>query len=163
MKAPLLLSLLLACDGDGLPPDGDPLTSGYRGQAQVDQAYVGSETYYTKGADGYVTYCQVAYDVVSTADVTADCSACTWAFELVSSKPTASITAICPENDDPALLAEQFDGATFAYGFSDDYYGKSVLFYRFEGYWLAMAYAEFDGSAFSYDWSFDDGRYDRLP
>ena len=87
-----------------------------------------------------------------------DCADCEWAFSVTSSGSTLSADNNCALIGIDASAASGYDGATYNYGYQGDYVGYygdvvGVLQYYFGGYgWYAVAYADYAGGTFTYDW-----------
>ncbi|MCK6505784.1 hypothetical protein L6R53_20725 [Myxococcota bacterium] len=136
-------------DGGG-PGDG----GGGDGGGGGDASYDGTEDSYFVGL-GSSLNCAVKSRVVSTRALST-CGDCDWAFEVETSDSVLGPAVGCDliGVDD----AGAWDGATFRYGYQSDYRGYygdlvGVLQYYFSGYgWYAVAYADFVGTTFSYDW-----------
>lgn len=162
-------ALLFAC-GRGGPPEGEgslgggdggadgggtdtgvaPVIVGLRGSAEVavglGGSYTGTEDLYYQTLDGS-DVCVVRSEVTNTSPPPALCASCDWAFGLSTANSTVAESSACPTLD-----PSDFDGAEFGYGYAD--FGKyGVMYYYYTGYgWYGVAYADFDGSTFSYDW-----------
>jgi len=176
----ILLSMLLTlggCTGSSAADDDDSGTGGsdddtsgddddvatravlsYEGSAQIDQgSYVGTEDLVLVSDEGMGDeLCRVSYTLTSTAERD-DCSACSWAFDLVVSGPaiTAEAGVGCAAFGYTTADITSLDGSTRAYGYAEEYVGHANMLMVHDGsLWQGLSFATFDepSGGLSYGW-----------
>ncbi|MCB9779037.1 MAG: hypothetical protein H6742_10770 [Alphaproteobacteria bacterium] len=152
-------------DGTGTGTGGDDTglaAFGYAGEAVIGGGYDGYETaYYIGLTDSYLN-CLITSDV-SGSDLGgfSSCPECEFAFAVSTSGSAFDDSTGCDIIG--VTDASAFDGATYGYGYEYYYYAGygyiGLLKYYYGGTWYQVAYADYDGSNFAYDWFSGYGYY----
>ncbi len=145
------------CDGESdADADGDTdsdTDADADADADTDIGYEGWETFeYGYGSGAGFRNCTLRWEMYGTP--TSPCPGCEWAFEVDAIYDRSGST-------DDGTCANLAADASYGYGYESNYNGYGeFLMYQYGSSWYAWAYAELNGSNFSYYVGYEDYPYD---